>query len=54
MLKILVISAALLGLTACQPPQSRYTKNGQPCHPVGYGFAPLWVSPDGNTWCAAR
>ncbi len=54
MLKALVFGVLLLGLAACNsmPPQSHFTKNGEPCHPVGYSYAPLWVSPDGKTWCA--
>jgi hypothetical protein len=52
--KSLLILATLLGLAACAPPQSHYTKSGEPCHPVGYAWNPYWVSPDGKTWCSAQ
>lgn len=48
---ILLLTATTILLAACQPPMARVTRNGEPCHPVGYGFAPVWVSPDGNTAC---
>jgi hypothetical protein len=46
--------AGLLGLAACenfQPPMSHYTARGEPCHPIGYSYAPIWVAPDGHTVC---
>jgi hypothetical protein len=54
MVKSLVILATLLALAACAPPQSRFTRNGEPCHPIGYAWDQYWVSPDGKTWCAAQ
>jgi hypothetical protein len=48
---ILLLTATTILLAACQPPMARVTRNGEPCHPVGYGFAPVWVSPDGGTAC---
>jgi hypothetical protein len=48
-----LIFAVLFGLSACDtmPPQSHVTASGQPCHPVGYSWSPMWVSPDGKTAC---
>jgi hypothetical protein len=51
MFKTIGLLAALLGLAACQPPMSRYTKSGEPCHPIGHSFAPIWVAPNGHTVC---
>jgi hypothetical protein len=50
--KIPIVLAALLGLTACsfEPPQS-HTYMGKACHPVGYSWSPIWVSPDGRVAC---
>jgi hypothetical protein len=52
-MKFLLILVVLLGLSACNTmyPQSHVTASGQPCHPVGYSFSPVWVSPDGKTAC---
>jgi hypothetical protein len=48
------VLSVLLGLSACAPPQSHYTKRGEPCHPVGYSWNPYWVGPDDKTWCSAQ
>ena len=45
------VLVVLLGLAACQPPQSHVTADGRACHPVGYSYAPIWVTPDGKTAC---
>jgi hypothetical protein len=53
-MRILILLAALIALAGCfngQPPMSRITRNGQPCHRIGYTFAPLWVGPDNSTVC---
>jgi hypothetical protein len=53
-MKRLVWLAALLGLAGCfngQPKMSQHTPTGQPCHKIGYSFAPVWVSPDGKSVC---
>jgi hypothetical protein len=49
--KVPFVLAVLLGSTACQPPQSHYTARGEACHPVGYSWAPIWVTPDGRRTC---
>jgi hypothetical protein len=52
-MKRLILFVALTALAGCingQPPMET-THNGQPCHPIGYSFAPVWVTPDGKTAC---
>ena len=53
MWKLPIVLVAGLGLAACnfQPPQSHYTPNGQACHPIGYSWSPVWVTPDGSRVC---
>jgi hypothetical protein len=52
-LKLFIAAAALLGLAACdtQPHMSRVTRDGKPCHAIGYSWSPVWVSPDGKDVC---
>jgi hypothetical protein len=49
--KFPLILAALLGLTACQPPQSHVTEDGRACVPIGYSWAPIWVVPGTSRAC---
>lgn len=49
--KLPLVLAVLIGLTACQPPQSHVTSDGKACVPVGYSWAPIWVTPDGTRAC---
>jgi hypothetical protein len=54
MLKAIGLLVALMALVGCingQPPMSRVTRSGQPCHTIGYSFAPVWVGPDNSTVC---
>jgi hypothetical protein len=50
-MRVPILLTVLLGLAACQPPMSRYTVRGEPCHPIGYTWSPVWVGPDGHTVC---
>ena len=50
-MKLIVIAMALFGLSACQPPQSHVTPDGRACRPIGYSWAPIWVTPDGMRAC---
>jgi hypothetical protein len=49
MAKFPLVLTVLLGLAACQPPQSHVTADGRACRPIGYGFAPIWVHPDNSS-----
>jgi hypothetical protein len=53
-MKRVALLAVLLGVAACdflQPPQSHVTADGRACHPIGYSWAPIWVTPDGSRTC---
>lgn len=46
-----LIVIAMLALTACQPPQRHVAANGSACHPIGYPWATVWVTPDNMRAC---
>jgi hypothetical protein len=51
MKRVPFILAVLLGVAGCNPPQSHVTADGQACHPIGYSWRPVWVTPDNKRAC---